>query len=90
MKSKLDKARASYEKDWAKRHKLVEAESVRISRKYAPLIPRVYVKFQSKLEKEKAQMLQQLVDYTYNSAIASKILKTPWGVLMWTPKENGK
>ena len=49
-------------------------------------IPQVFPVKQTRYEKRMAKLMNQLIDYTYNQAKATKIIKTPFGVLMWTPK----
>ena len=40
----------------------------------------------TKHEKKMAKIMEKVVNYTWSTAKNSRMLKTPWGVLMWTPK----
>jgi hypothetical protein len=49
---------------------------------------RVVAREQTKYEKKMARLMEKVLNYTWSTAENSKMLKTPWGVLMWTPKQN--
>jgi len=60
----------------------------------APL-PRVKMPFpmvmpvqQSPLEKRQAKLMQKMIDYEYAKIKGSKMLRTPFGVLIWSPKKK--
>lgn len=43
-----------------------------------------------KSDKRKAKLMQKFFDYTFSQVWGSRILKTPWGILMWTPDKHLK
>lgn len=59
-------------------------------------LPRVKMPFpmvapapQSSLEKRQAKLMQKIIDYEFAQIRGSKILRTPFGVLIWSPKKKG-
>lgn len=51
-----------------------------------PPLLQVYPVQQTAYEKKMAKIMQKFIDYQHAQAMGSIILKTPFGVLMWTPK----
>ena len=43
---------------------------------------------QSPLEKRQAKLMQKMIDYEYAKIKGSKMLRTPFGVLIWSPKKK--
>lgn len=43
---------------------------------------------QTPYDKKMAKLTEKLINYTFSEANSSKMIKTPWGVLMWTPKKK--
>ena len=38
-------------------------------------------------DKKAAKLMEKLINWQYAQVSNSKMIKTPWGVLMWTPKK---
>lgn len=39
-------------------------------------------------DKKIAEEFQKVIDYEYAQINASKIIKTPWGTIIWSPKND--
>mgnify|MGYP001568292178 CR=1 FL=1 len=64
-------------------------ELERLEREF-PVPPRLRVVAikQTPYEKKMAKFMNKWVDYEMAQAKASKFIKTPWGVITWTPKQK--
>lgn len=53
-----------------------------------PFPPKIKIipESQTPHEKKMAKIAKKLINYLYIEAWGSKILETPWGILMWKPK----
>lgn len=40
----------------------------------------------SPADKEKAKLMEKIIDYEFATIKRSKVLKTPFGILIWSPK----
>lgn len=48
----------------------------------------VYPIQQTAHEKKMAKLMQKFIDYQWIQMKATKMIKTPWGILMWSPNDR--
>lgn len=55
----------------------------------APML-RIYPYPESPADKERRKVMEKIIDYKYAQIKGSKVLRTPFGVLIWTPRPSHK